>query len=353
MGKKVSVIMPAYKVEPYLRQCLDSVVNQTYRDLEIICIDDGSPDNCGKIMDEFAAKDERFVVVHKENEGLSAGWNQGMSLATGKWIAFVDTDDWVEPNYIEKLVEAAEKNDADVTIGSGYYICIDGKKDERTAPAELCRVYRNGEGAEKLQTRLFVPEKGRPYYSISIVWNKLYKREFIVHENLTFDNRLPAGYAHDVSFNFIVYGAAKTVYITANSGSGYNYRILNSSGSRKFKPDFPVLNECFLDIMYQYNEENNNASESIVKLLDYVSLMSIARSFRFCFFHPDNPVDRRTLAQDIARMKELPRYKHAIWQGKNPYLNKKQVILKYALRLPFLFPLELLYKANLKITDQF
>lgn len=349
MQKTVSIIMPAYKVEQFLRQCLDSVVHQTYKELEIICIDDGSPDNCGKIFDEYAAADERFVVVHKENEGLSAGWNQGMKLATGKWIAFVDTDDWIEPDYIEKLVEAAEKYDADVTMVYGYYICTQKGKRKATCPADLNTVFQNGEGAEKLQTRIWLPEKGSDY-TTAVVWNKLYKRNLLIDGNFVFDLRLPAGCPNDSLFNFMVFGAAKTVCVA--KVTGYNFRFRQTSSTRKFKPDYPTIRHIFCDELYRYIEEKKDVSDSMLKLLDYATLKGFVGAFQVCFFHPDNPADRKTVAREIAKMKEMPRFKHAIWQGKNPYLNTKQVLLKYALRLPFVFPLKLLYEANKKITEQ-
>lgn len=108
---KLSVIVPIYNVEPYLRQCLDSIVNQTYRNLEIILVDDGSPDNCGAICDEYAEKDERIFVVHKQNGGLSAARNDGIARATGEWITFVDSDDWCDTDYYEQLFKALENED--------------------------------------------------------------------------------------------------------------------------------------------------------------------------------------------------------------------------------------------------
>ena len=349
MQKTVSIIMPAYKVEQFLRQCLDSVVHQTYKELEIICIDDGSPDNCGKIFDEYAAADERFVVVHKENEGLSAGWNQGMKLATGKWIAFVDTDDWIEPDYIEKLVEAAEKYDADVTLGSSYYFCTEHGKKEFTCPTDLNTVFMNGEGAEKLQTRIWLPAKGTAYTN-AVVWNKLYKRSFLVQENFTFDLRLPAGCGHDNLFNFMVFGEAKTVCTAAVNG--YNFRFRQTSSTRTFKPDYPAIQHIYREEAYRYIEGKKDVPDSLIKLLDFATLKSFVAAFQVCFFHPDNPADRRTVAREFAQMKKMPRFKHAIWQGKNPYMNKKQVILKYSLRQPFLFPLEILFKTNYRITSK-
>lgn len=349
MKNTVSVIMPAYKVEPFLRQALDSVVNQTYRELEIICIDDGSPDNCGKIMDEFAAKDERFVVVHKENEGLSAGWNQGMSLATGKWIAFVDTDDWIEPDYIEKLVEAAEKYDADVTLGSGYYYCTEKGKREATCPAELRTVFKNGEGVEKFQIRVVWDENGSAFFTTT-VWNKLYKKSFLDKEGFTFDVRFPAGTPNDGVFNFTVLGEAKTVCVA--EVTGYNYRLMQSSSTRKLRLDAPVVRHLYLDSLYRAIDKKK-VSNAMEKQLDAASLRNLLFCFDVCFFHPDNPADRKTVARELAKMKEMPRFKHAIWQRKNPYMNIRQVILKYALRQPFLFPLEMLYKANKKVRKSF
>ena len=106
MEEKISVIIPVYNVEPYLRKCLDSVINQTYRNLEIIIVDDGSPDNCGAICDEYAARDDRVIVIHKKNGGVSAARNDGIRIASGKWITFVDPDDWCEPDYYEMLISS-------------------------------------------------------------------------------------------------------------------------------------------------------------------------------------------------------------------------------------------------------
>ena len=95
---KISVIVPVYKVEQYLRKCLDSIVNQTYCNLEIILVDDGSPDSCGAICDEYVTKDGRVNAIHKENRGVSSAKNTGLSAATGEWVGWVDADDWIEPD---------------------------------------------------------------------------------------------------------------------------------------------------------------------------------------------------------------------------------------------------------------
>lgn len=117
---KISVIIPVYKVEPYIRRCLNSVVNQTYRNLQIILVDDGSPDNCGAICDEYAAMDERIQVIHKSNGGLSSARNAGLALADGEYIGWVDSDDWIEPDMFEKLLQKAVAENADVVCCGRY-----------------------------------------------------------------------------------------------------------------------------------------------------------------------------------------------------------------------------------------
>lgn len=112
----VSVIVPVYKVEPYLRKCLDSIIKQTWQKLEIILVDDGSPDDCGKICDEYAQKDKRIKVFHKQHGGLSDTRNYGIIRARGEYLGFVDSDDWIELNMYEMLVKSAVDNKADLVI---------------------------------------------------------------------------------------------------------------------------------------------------------------------------------------------------------------------------------------------
>ncbi len=112
---KISVIVPVYKVEPYLCRCLDSIVNQTYQNLEIILVDDGSPDNSGAICDEYAANDDRVMVIHTKNRGAYAARNTALDNATGGYIAFVDADDWIDPGMCERLLDLLREYKADIS----------------------------------------------------------------------------------------------------------------------------------------------------------------------------------------------------------------------------------------------
>ena len=116
----ISIIVPVYKVEQYLPQCIESIINQTYQNLEIVLIDDGSPDNCGRICEKYAQKDKRIKVFHKENGGLSDARNYGIVRASGEYLAFVDSDDWIEPDMYEVLVNRIEDHQTDI-VSCGFF----------------------------------------------------------------------------------------------------------------------------------------------------------------------------------------------------------------------------------------
>ena len=168
MNDLISVIVPIYKTELYLRKCVDSLINQTYTNLEIILVDDGSPDGCPQICDEYAAKDSRIKVIHKENGGVSAARNFGLDHASGAFIAYIDSDDYVSENYIEYLVELAERYDADIAC-CGYIIVsshTEAVTDNRLDSGFLC----SGNEA----CRIMLTER---YNQLVVAWGKIFKAE--------------------------------------------------------------------------------------------------------------------------------------------------------------------------------
>ena len=171
---KISVVVPVYNVEKYLEQCLNSIINQTFKDIEIICINDGSKDNSLKIIEEFAAKDKRIRIINKENEGISAARNQGMGLAQGEYISFIDSDDWIEENYLEALYTAAKKYDSDIACSS--IIRVTGKRHRKKI------IYKKEEfttESDKKNELTKVPIN-------SYVWNKIYKRVSLLKSGVKF-----------------------------------------------------------------------------------------------------------------------------------------------------------------------
>ena len=145
----ISVIVPVYKVKSYLCQCVDSIINQTYKDLEILLVDDGSPDSSGAISDEYATKDERIRVIHKANGGQSTARNAALDVAQGDYIGFVDGDDWVEPNMYESLLSVMLNENADIVQCGWYKVSPEGVK-ECPFTEQFREHYTSDEGLEEL-----------------------------------------------------------------------------------------------------------------------------------------------------------------------------------------------------------
>ena len=186
MQELLSVIIPIYNVEKYLRQCLDSVLQQTYTNLEIILVDDGSPDNCPQICDEYAARESRVKVIHKINGGVSSARNAGLDAATGEWIGFVDSDDWLLPDMYEKLYNAVKCENADLAICGYQYV------DENNEPLSYNISVIKDEVLTKSDAFSKLVEK-RYWYYIT-VYNKIYAKKIF--------NRLrfPIGRIHEDEF---------------------------------------------------------------------------------------------------------------------------------------------------------
>lgn len=164
---EISIIVPVYNVAKYLARCLDSLQNQTFKDIEIICVDDGSTDNSGQILDKYAQNDSRIKVIHQTNGGLSCARNSGIKIANGRYISFVDSDDWVDKDFIEKLYDAIIRNDADIAAAS-----IIRKREHN----EKFRVHYTAENCfETLAEKIAACSLPKCCY----VWNKLYKKEII------------------------------------------------------------------------------------------------------------------------------------------------------------------------------
>ena len=172
----VSIICPVYKAESYLHRCVDSVLSQTFEDFELLLIDDGSPDNSGKICDEYAQKDKRVRVFHKENGGVAAARQLGLENATGEYTIHVDPDDWVEPNMLEELYAKAKAEDADMVICDYYKESLSRTRYMRQKPTKL-----------EADTILRYILRGKLYGAL---WNKLIRRECFTLYNIDFPENI-------------------------------------------------------------------------------------------------------------------------------------------------------------------
>jgi glycosyltransferase involved in cell wall biosynthesis len=213
----VSVIVPVYNVEKYIKECLDSISNQTYRNIEIIVVDDGTPDNSGKIADECALKDKRIKVIHQENGGVSAARNAGLDLANGEYIIFVDSDDYLYPEYSEYMLNLIRFTQSDIAVSLNVY-------NEYTSKQVVSDRFEVYSPAMALQAIYL--------YRMSVaVWNKIFKRDFIEKFHLRFNTELWFG--EGMSFNVLYFNRA------ARIGAGlrriYFQRNNPESAVRKFR----------------------------------------------------------------------------------------------------------------------
>lgn len=172
MLPKISVIVPIYKVESYLNRCVDSILNQSYKNIQVILVDDGSPDKCGEIADNYEKKDSRVISLHKENGGLSDARNYGLRYATGEYVLFVDSDDWLNEDMIDTLVNISIESKADV-VQSGFYYAYEDYLlyDDRYYSEDMDCMELN---REELMKELVINERVKNF-----AWGKLYKINLI------------------------------------------------------------------------------------------------------------------------------------------------------------------------------
>lgn len=216
MNEKVSVIMPIYNVEKYLRESIESVLNQTYGNFELFLVDDGSPDNCPKIIDEYAQMDKRIIAIHQDNAGVDAARNNAIDRANGKYIAFIDSDDAYEKKYLELLVNAIEKNSCDMSVCSFIPFGIENPPKFKTI-------------SEQTVDRNSAVELLLGYNSVNgYVWNKLFKRELIDEHNIRFQDGYWA--CDDVLFAGSYMHYCKNIVIIENPL--YRYRQVASGANR-------------------------------------------------------------------------------------------------------------------------
>ena len=248
---KISVIVPIYGVEKYLREALDSILSQTLSDIEIILINDGSKDNCPQIIDEYAAKDSRIIAIHKENGGYGHSMNLGLSKATGEYIAILEPDDYIDPNMYEDLYKIAQEFKSDI-VKSCFYDNLESKEETRI---------------KKTEWKDFIPEDRSftikeyshfLHYHPSI-WSCIYKKEFLDKHSIKFVEAPGAGWTDNL---FQVQTMCLAERINYTSKAYYYWRRINFNESNDIK-DYTIPFKRS-DEIHQWLEENNINDENIL-----------------------------------------------------------------------------------------
>ena len=241
---KVSVIIPIYNVEKYLPKCLDSVINQTYKNLEIICVNDCSPDNCDKILQEYAARDKRIKIVNvKRNSGRSAVRNTGLKTATGEYIYFVDADDWIDSNYIEQMLYAAIKNNVSVVFNNNIVEHKVNMQPEQFTSNEL----------RDLICNKFLDAQSCIFYLLTAMCSYIWEKSFLDKINANF----PEGYNfEDIYFQATTFPFLDKIY--AIHGDAYHYvRQPQSLTVNTEQIDLYKIRLTIMKKIYEFYKNNN------------------------------------------------------------------------------------------------
>lgn len=321
---KFSVIVPCYNVERYLPKCIESLCKQTLNDIEIILVDDGSSDNSGKICDEWAIKDSRIRVIHKPNGGVSAARNDGLAIATGEYVLFCDSDDWMEMNACECLYWTGKEKGADVVIGDVNQIF-----GERSVPVHFYAqefVSNDRKYIDELIKTNFCkkycpdPYNGKPAFGYGGPWNKAVNREFLLRNGIAFDIRVK-GIFDDILYTAYILANANTVaYIQQPV---YNYRILTGSITHSFKANLIEINNAifnswdeFLDVYGKDGRFDEAYASNVIRRLK--------STLGLFYFSNKNPMPFKNQLKDIKNLIATEPYKTAIRR-----VNPSKLLHKY------------------------
>lgn len=295
---EISVIVPVYKVEPYIHKCVDSILAQTFTDYELILVDDGSPDTCGNICDEYAQKDARIHVIHKENGGLSDARNAGMKIACGEYVIFIDSDDYIDADMLSYLYENLKKADADMATCGIYEVYADRIEKQEEEPDFVCS------GEEAFRCIL------RGHTIRGEIWNKLIKRSCIS------DLEFPKGKLYeDIFYTVDMMQRIKKVAV----GTKPKYYYLHRSDSITGKAYRPKL----FDIIDGYTKNYQVVQRAFPKLEEEAECLWIWSRFIV--------LDKMLLEENyrsIDRFEELVTFikQHFRRIMKNPYFQRNRKI---------------------------
>ena len=330
MQPKLTVIVPVYKVELYLRRCLDSLVNQTMKNIEIICIDDGSPDDCGAICDEYA-KIERggvtFRVVHKKNEGVVGARNDGINLANGDYLTFIDADDWVDLDFYERMFASLGSWDADVFCSGGRYLeTNESSKIVKTLDEPF--FYQNGEHRAEMMARTLVTWRSRknnePLCDLGYVWDKIYKTSFIKEKILGWNNHSNYGSWEDALFQLHVFSKANLVGGCLEIGNHYRLNVTGSATTRFWK-DLPESCKNWAEDAYEILEKEPAFKENVLQEAFIARCQMMLLHVVPYFMHHKNRDSYCIRARKYREFKDSYHFKEAL-RHKTPYIIGKSYL---------------------------
>jgi glycosyltransferase involved in cell wall biosynthesis len=268
----VSVIVPIYRGEEYLPTCVDSLLNQTHREIEIILVDDGSPDACPTICDEYASRDRRIKVIHKPNGGLVSARKAGLAAASGEYIGYVDGDDWVEPEFYENMVSNAVRYGADV-VAAGHKDEVNGRVSEVLQNTVACGVYSGERLVKDIYATMLYSGKFAQFGVFTYVWNKLFRRSVLFDNQMQVDDSIFIG--EDAACVYPTLLAANVVCVTPSAHYHYRQRVDSSVKTRgNSREEVKKLGTLYRYLKRRFRESQH--SELLLPQLDFFMLSLLA-----------------------------------------------------------------------------
>lgn len=325
-NEEISLIIPVYNAEKYLKECIESLIKQTYQNLKIIFVNDGSKDNSLNIINEYKEKDSRIIVIDKQNEGVSATRNRGLEEATSDWIIFVDSDDTLELNAVETLVENI-KDDSEIILSEVNYLLEDNKKNRIPCGFKGKMVFENEQKKELIQSIFYDNFMGKMYY-IPAPFAKMYNREFLNKNNIKFPEHVK--YGEDGLFNILcINNASKITFINSVT---YNYRYNPESATKKFDSKliehYNILLEETKNLLIKENIYNEYENAYL-----YFVLRQINKYLNRYFFQNENTKTYKEQKIEFKNLIKTEPYKIAVFEKVPKYLPKKRRIMLILIKL--------------------
>lgn len=347
---KVSIVVPIYNSENYLKYCLETIINQTYSNLEILLINDGSVDNSLEICREYEQKDNRIKLFNIPNSGVSVARNIGIKNATGEFITFVDSDDWMELNAIEFGVDKAMKTNADVIIWS-YFKNYPNKEEELSLLPGGNKSFTNDKDLLFLKSiyQFYGEDRLLNAVSAGTTWGKFYKSNLIKDNNIKFKKELTR--SQDVVFGLEAFNTAKLIkYYDIPL---YHYRINNSStcSGTRFIDDTKTPFNSLLDEMKSFSEQFKDKGK-FEKVINARAVQVILWHLDHKYLHENyNRSFFEKRKQIITLINQQP-YKDALKNVDMNLLPKKEKLVAILLRFNLVIPFYLIYKSHKKLTKR-
>jgi glycosyltransferase involved in cell wall biosynthesis len=334
MEEKISIVVPIFNTPiEYLEKCIESLTGQTYQNVEILLILDGATEECVECCKRFQQKDSRIRVIEKENEGVSATRNLGISKAEGKWIMFVDSDDWIDKDSCQVLYNAIVSANTEVVIAQ-FNLYQNGEIKAQHSKVSDKIISSMPERKELIKSLFF--DANCMYSYIEGPVAKIYNIEFLKKNNLEFNSKLKVG--EDVSFNYQVDMLAKEIVII--SDNIYYYRIYDGSVSQKFDKDFVLDYTKFLLYIKQLFEKNKEKEE----IYNFFVVRQIEKMLKRYYFNVNNARNSKAIKKEFWQTMKCEPYKTTIKTVKYGELNRKRAVLVWLIRKKWYFLINLLMR---------